>query len=137
MTDPGMLGRYRTLFDRALGAIGYPTVEQHRALATSHVAVMNYLGGFLELGEPLPGVRLWNHLHFALQFVNNVETEAADTFRHFLDSQDPAASFLAVVVKVESSALVIAACSSDVIAVQLDCSCEARDCDEHDISFVS
>ena len=41
------------------------------------------------------------------------------------------------VVKVESSALVIAACSSEVIAVQLDCSCEARGCSEHDMLFVS
>ena len=41
------------------------------------------------------------------------------------------------VVKVESSASVIAACSSEVIAVQLDCSCEARGCSEHDVLFIS
>ena len=70
LTDSGMLSKYRTLFDRALGAIGYPSVEQHGALATSHAAAMDYLGDFLELGEPLSRVRLRNHLHFALQLID-------------------------------------------------------------------
>ena len=105
LTDSRMLSKYKTLFDRALGAIGYPSVEQHGALATSHAAAMDYLGDFLELGEPLSGVRLRNHLHFALQFIDNVETEAAVAFRHFLDSQDPAAMFPAVFLDVRGAAM--------------------------------
>jgi len=105
LTDSRMLSKYKTLFDRALGAIGYPSVEQHGALATSHAAAMDYLGDFLELGEPLSGVRLRNHLHFALQFINNVEKEAAVAFRHFLDSQDPAAVFPAVFLDVRGAAM--------------------------------
>ena len=105
LTDSRVLSKYKTLFDRARGAIGYPSVEQHGALATSHAAAMDYLGDFLELGEPLSGVRPRDHLHFALQFIDNVETEAADTFRHFLDSQDPAALFPAVFLDVRGAAM--------------------------------
>ena len=105
LTDSRMLSKYKTLFDRALGAIGYPSVEQHGALATSHAAAMDYLGDFLELGEPLSGVRLRSHRHFALQFIDNVETEAAVAFRHFLDSQDPAVVFLAVFLDVRGAAM--------------------------------
>ena len=100
-----MLGKYKTLFDRALGATGYPSVEQHGALATSHATTMDYLGDFLELGEPLSGMRLRNHLHFALQFIDDVETEAAVAFRHFLDSQDPTAVFPAVFLDVRGAAM--------------------------------
>jgi hypothetical protein len=50
-------------------------------------------------------VRLRNHLYFALQFIDNVETEAAVTFRHFLDSQDPAALFPAVFLDVRGAAM--------------------------------
>ena len=105
LTDSRMLSKYKTLFDRALGAIGYPSVEQHGALATSHAAAMDYLGDFLELGEPLSGVRLRNHLHFAMQFIDNFETEAAVAFKHFLDSQDPAAMFPAVFLDVRGAAM--------------------------------
>jgi hypothetical protein len=88
-----MLNKYKTLFDRALGAIGYPSVEQNGALLHSHAAAMDYLEDFLELGEPLSGQRLTNHHFFALQFLDSMEEEAAEQFRHFLKSEDPAAPF--------------------------------------------
>ena len=79
-----MLGKYKTLFDRALGAIGYPSVGQQGAIATPHAAAMDCLGDFLELGEPpLSGVRLQNHLHFAMQFIDSVETGAAEPAAKF------------------------------------------------------
>jgi hypothetical protein len=93
LTDSRMLGKYKTLFDRALGAIGYPSVEQNGALAASHAAVMDYFDDFLELGEPLSGQRLVNHQIFAMQFLDAVEKEAAAVFKHFLKSEDPAAPF--------------------------------------------
>ena len=107
LSDSRMLGKYKTLFDRALGAIGYPSVEQQGAIATSHVAAMDYLGDFLELGEPLSGVimRLRNHLHFAVQFIDGVETEAAEAFRNFLQSQDPAALFPKFFLDVRGAAM--------------------------------
>ena len=93
LTDSRMLNKYKTLFDRALGAIGYPSVEQNGALVDSHAAAMDYLEDFLELGEPLSGQRLTNHHFFALQFLDSMEEEAAELFRHFLKSEDPAAPF--------------------------------------------
>ena len=105
LTDSRMLAKYKTLFDRALGAIGYPSVEQQGAIANSHAAAMDYLGDFLELGEPLSGMRLQNHLHFAMQFLDSVETEAAISFRHFLKSGDPAAKFPEVFLNVRGSAM--------------------------------
>ena len=105
LTDSRMLAKYKTLFDRALGAVGYPSVEQQGAIANSHAAAMDYLGDFLELGEPLSGIRLQNHLHFAMQFLDSVETEAATSFRHFLKSGDPAAKFPEVFLNVRGSAM--------------------------------
>ena len=86
LTDSRMLAKYKTLFDRALGAIGCPSVEQQGAVSNLYDAAMDYLGDFLELGEPLSGVRLQNHLHFAMLFLDSVETEAVISFRHFLKS---------------------------------------------------
>ena len=105
LTDSRMLSKYKTLFDRALGAIGYPSVEQQGAIATSHAAAMDYLGDFLELGEPLSGVRLQNHQHFAMQFLDNVEKEAAEAFRRFLKSEDPAARFPGIFLNVHGTAM--------------------------------
>ena len=62
-------------------------------IATSHAAAMDYLGGFLELGEPPSVVRVRIHQFFATQYIDCVEKEAATASRHFLKSDDPAAVF--------------------------------------------
>ena len=66
---------------------------------------MDYLEGFLELGEPLSGQRLVNHQFFAVQFLDSVEEEAAELFRHFLKSEDPAAPFPGSVFNLRGTAM--------------------------------
>ena len=63
------------------------------------------LEDFLELGEPLSGQRLANHQFFAMQFLDAVEEEAAELFRHFLKSEDPAAPFPKSVLNLRGTAM--------------------------------
>jgi hypothetical protein len=91
LVDSRKRQKYRLLFDRALGAVGYLAVEQQGVLPNSHAVVVDLLDDFLESGEPLSSQRLENHLTFALAFLDAAEQEASEKFVEFLNSDDPAA----------------------------------------------
>ena len=82
-----------------------PTTIVSILIATSHAAAMDYLGDFLELGEPPSVVRVTIHQFFAMQFIDCVEKEAATAFRHFLKSDDPAAVFPQALTNIREPAM--------------------------------
>ena len=89
LTESRKLEHYKLCMDRALSAVGYPSVERHGSSPNSHGAVVDLMDDFLDIGESLSKKEHHKLKASALKFLNAAEAEAQDSYKTFLMSEDP------------------------------------------------
>jgi hypothetical protein len=108
LVDSRKLEQYKKVYDRALSAVGYPSVERAGSTPNSHGAVVDLVDGLLELGEGLSDSQQLKMRAAALKFLLMAEKEAELMFKSFLLSEDPTAELPLPYLSVCSLALLYA-----------------------------